>query len=101
MMVAKHQSGGPLVLGVRGWWKYYSNRHVHPDRADNYGKTPLSCDIVFEHDGVVKTLCRREEVNPDKPDNAGLTPLSYAAQNGHDGVTALLLSHKAVAPSTV
>ena len=102
IVAAGQHSRGPLGGGHEGVVKILLGREeVHPDRPDNYGKTPLSCAASSGHEAVVKTLLGREDVNPVKLDTDGLTPRSYAALNGHNGVTALLQSYKAVASSMV
>jgi len=85
------------------WWGtqqvmslLFGRGYVNPDKADDFGWTPLSWAARNGHGGAVKLLLEREDVSPNRPDNDGQTPLSWAAKNGHDVVAKLLLGREDV-----
>ena len=73
----------------------FGRKFVHPDRSDNYGRTPLTWAAEGGDEGVVKLLLEKD-VNPDRPDDYGQTLLSWAAEGGREGVVKLLLEWKDV-----
>ena len=76
----------------------FRRKCAHPDRPDNYGRTPLSWAAEGECEGAVKLLLEQKDVNPDRTDNNGRTPLWLAARNGREGILKLLLKREDVSP---
>ena len=70
---------------------------VSPDKADQWGQTPLLRAAANGYE-VVRMLLERNDVNPDQADKWSQTPLLQAAANGHEGVVRVLLERNDVSP---